>query len=108
MQMSSDAYVPDHLLVFHEVFQVGSGVVSLKTLIQIVFFVVNFWHDGSLKSLSIFLFDQNLSLRVHFLMRLVVLFILVQNYSVLVTGVHNFDIRPELWLLLPVLLFRLL
>lgn len=84
MQMTSNTDVPDDFGIFHEVFEIGSRIVSFKGFIEVILFGLDFGNDGCLKSLPVLLFDHDFGFGVHFLMSLVVLFIFVEDDAVLV------------------------
>lgn len=99
MQMPSDTYVSDYFGVFHHIFEIRGGIISLKSLMKIVLFVLYFGNDWCLESLSVLLFDHDLSFRVHFLMGLIIFFILMEDNSMLIGGIENFNIRSQCGLL---------
>ena len=74
---------------------------------KVILFSLDFGNDGGLERLPVLLLNHDLSLRIHFLMSLVIFFIFVEHDSVLVGRVDNLDILPQLGLLSGILLFRL-
>lgn len=75
---------------------------------KIILFELQFGDDRSFKSLSVFLFDHDLSFRIHFLMSLIILFILMKDDSMLIGCIDQFDIWSQCGLLFQRILIRLL
>ena len=79
-------------------------IVGVEMLIMIIKFLLFFGNDRSLEGLSVFLLDHDFSLRIHFLMRLIVFLILMQDHSMLIGCMDNF-LMIGLSLLLGFILF---
>jgi hypothetical protein len=101
VQMACNAYISYQGRILHETEHIISGIICLYGLVQIEIFLLFFGNDGSFQSLSILLLDHDLGLRIHFLMSLIVFFILVKYNSMLIRCVGN--VNPFSQLLLVVL-----
>ena len=90
--MPGNTVIPDDFGIFHEVFEVGSGIVCFEWFVEVILFCLDFGDDGRFKGLSVLLLDHDFGFGVHFFMGLVVLFVFVENDAVLVGRVDHFDI----------------
>ena len=105
MEMSCDTDVSYGFGIFHEVFEIRCGVISLKGFMKVVLFGLDFGNNWCFEGLSVFLLNHDFSLGVHLLMGLVILFILMKDDSVFIGGVDNLYVFTQLRLLWAILLF---
>ena len=85
MQMSSNTNVSDtSVSLSHQICEILSLIISLEWLLIVITFLMFSRYQRSLQCLSILLLIHDFCSRVHFFMRLVKLFIFVQDYSVFI------------------------
>ncbi len=94
--MPWDHNISNYCWVFHQIPKILDGVVGLKHFWMVIMLLHNLGDDRSIYVLPILLLNHNFSFWIHLLMGLIVLFVLVQNYSMLV------------WPMLNLCIFRLL